>query len=81
MISRGKIVTPDGTRAPRLDYFPHPDAGIGSLVIRIGKSIYPAGSNVTIEAEDEGFIEFQINDDILTDNSGHFLVKVSVKQY
>lgn len=68
------IVTPNGTRAPCLNYFPHPDAGIGSLVIRIGKAVYPAGSNVTIESEDEGYIELQINDDILTDNSGHFLV-------
>lgn len=73
------IVTPDGTRPPHLSYFPHPDAGIGSLVMRIGKGIYAAGSSVTIESQDEGPIEFMINDDILTDNSGHFLVKVNVR--
>ncbi|MEQ1645081.1 MAG: LecA/PA-IL family lectin, partial [Pyrinomonadaceae bacterium] len=75
------IVTPDGTRPPHASHFPHPDAGIGSLVMRIGKATYPAGSNTTIESEDEGPIEFMINDDILTDNSGHFLVKLAVRPY
>lgn len=72
------IVTPDGTAAPRLQKFPHPDAGIGSLVMRIGKGVYPAGTAVTIEAEDDGVVEFMINDDVLADNSGYFLVRVSV---
>lgn len=75
------IVSPDGTRAPRVSHFPHPDAGIGSLVLRIGKAVYPAGSNVTIESEDEGYIELMINDDILTDNTGHFLVKLNIRQF
>ena len=48
--------------------------------MRIDKAIYAAGPNTTIEAEDEGLIEFMINDDILTDNSGHFLVKLNVRQ-
>ena len=72
------IVTPDGTRPPHLSSFPHPDAGIGSLIMRIGKGSYAAGSSAVIEAEDEGPIEFMINDDILTDNSGYFLVKLIV---
>ena len=70
----------DGTRPPHLNYFPHPDAGIGSLILRIGKAIYAAGSFATIEAEDEGLIEFAGHDDILSDNSGHFLVKISIRQ-
>jgi len=73
-------VTPDGTRPPYRDgwnyyHFPFPEAGIGSLVMRIGKGIYPVGSSRVIEAEDDGFIEFMINDDKLDDNSGFFTVK------
>jgi len=74
-------VTPDGTRPPYRDgwnyyHFPFPEAGIGSLVMRIGKGVYPVGSSRLIEAEDDGFIEFMINDDKLDDNSGSFSVKV-----
>jgi hypothetical protein len=77
-------VGPDGTRPPYRDgwnyyHFPFPEAGIGSLVMRIGKGIYPAGASVVVEAEDSGFIEFMINDDRLDDNSGQFHVKVNVK--
>lgn len=75
------IVTPDGTRPPHLSYFPHPDAGIGSLVMRVGRGIYAAGTATIIEAEDDGLIEFMINDDILADNSGHFLVKLNIRQF
>jgi hypothetical protein len=76
-------VTPDGTRPPYRDgwnhyHFPFPEAGIGSLVMRIGKGIYPVGSGRVIEAEDDGFIEFMINDDELDDNSGSFAVKVKL---
>jgi len=74
-------VTPDGTRPPYRDgwnyyHFPFPEAGLGSLVMRIGRGIYPVGSNRLVEAEDDGFIEFMINDDKLDDNSGFFSVKV-----
>jgi len=34
---------------------------------------------VVIEAEDDGFVEFMINDDVLGDNSGSFFVKVSIR--
>lgn len=76
-------VGPDGTRPPYRDgwnynHFPFPEAGIGSLVMRIGKGIYSVGASVTIEAEDSGFIEFMVNDDRLDDNSGQFQVKVTV---
>lgn len=74
-------VTPDGTRPPYRDgwnyyHFPFPEAGIGSLVMRIGKGIYPVGSHRILETEDEGFVEFMINDDKLDDNSGYFSVRV-----
>lgn len=77
-------VTPDGTRPPYRDgwnyrHFPFPEAGIGSLVVRIGKGVYPAGSAVTVDVEDAGFIEFMVNDDVLNDNSGLFHVKVTIK--
>lgn len=76
-------VTPDGTRPPYRDgwnyyHFPFPEAGIGSLVMRIGKGIYPIGSNRTLEAEDNGFIEFMVNDDKVDDNSGFFSVHVTL---
>ena len=77
-------VGPDGARPPYRDgwnyhHFPFPEAGIGSLVMRIGKGIYPAGASAVIEAEDDGFVEFMVNDDRLDDNSGQFQVKVNVK--
>jgi hypothetical protein len=76
-------VTPDGTRPPYRDgwnyyHFPFPEAGIGSLVMRIGKGIYPIGSNRTLKTEDEGVIEFMVNDDKLDDNSGFFSVRVTL---
>jgi hypothetical protein len=76
-------VTPDGTRPPYRDgwnyyHFPFPEAGIGSLVMRIGRGIYPVGSSGLVEAEDDGFIEFMVNDDKLDDNSGSFSVKVKL---
>lgn len=78
------MVGPDGARPPYRDgwnyyHFPFPEAGIGSLVMRIGKGIYPVGSSAVVEAEDAGFIEFMVNDDRLDDNSGQFHVKVNVK--
>ena len=77
-------VTPDGTRPPYRDgwnyyHFPYPEAGLGSLVLRIGTGVYPAGSAVVIQAEDNGFIEFMVNDDVLSDNSGLFHVRASVR--
>ena len=77
-------VTPDGARPPYRDgwnynHFPYPAAGIGSLVMRIGKGIYPVGSSPVIEADDEGFVEFMVNDDVLDDNAGLFYVKVNVR--
>ena len=78
-------VTPDGTRPPYRDgwnyyHFPFPEAGLGSLVMRIGKGIYPIGSYRVVEAEDDGFVEFMVNDDKLDDNSGYFSVKVKLNE-
>ena len=78
-------VTPAGTRPPYRDgwnynHFPFPEAGIGSLVMRIGKGVYPVGSSAIIEAEDSGYIEFMVNDDVLHDNAGAFEVKVRVRE-
>lgn len=56
-------------------------AGIGSLVMRIGNGIYAAGSSVVIEAEDDGFIEFMVDDDRVNDNSGQFNVRVNVRLF
>jgi hypothetical protein len=76
-------VGPDGTRPPYRDgwnynHFPFPEAGIGSLLMRIGNGIYPVGASAMIDVEDSGFVEFMINDDRLDDNSGQFEVKVSL---
>lgn len=49
--------------------------------MRVGRGIYAAGTAAIIEAEEDGLIEFMINDDILADNSGHFLVKISIRQF
>ena len=78
-------VTPDGTRPPYRDgwnynHFPFPEAGIGSLVMRIGKGVYPVGSSAVIVSEDSGYIEFMVNDDVLHDNTGFFTVKLSVRE-
>jgi len=75
----------DGTRPPYRDgwnyyHFPFPEAGLGSLVMRIGKGIYPVGSHRVVEAEDDGFVEFMVNDDKLDDNSGYFSVKVKLNE-
>lgn len=37
------------------------------------------GASVLIESEDDGFVEFMVNYDILTDNSGAFLVKLDIR--
>jgi hypothetical protein len=73
------FVTADGTVRPHAKQFPYPDAGIGSLIMRIGKTVYPAGSSVVIEVEDDGFVEFMISYDVLGDNSGAFLVRINAQ--
>jgi hypothetical protein len=73
------IVDANGREGVTSNSLPLPGAPIGSLVMRIGKGVYPAGESVVVEAEDDGFIEFMINDDIVRDNSGAFRVRVKVR--
>lgn len=70
------IVGPNGSSPPDNEDFPIPQAGIGSLVMRIGNVKYTVGANKSIEAKESGTIELMVNDDILTDNSGSFTVNI-----
>jgi hypothetical protein len=58
--------------------FPLLSASPGSLVMRIGNSIYFAGERVTVQTSEYGTVEFMVNDeaDWLFDNSGRFTVRV-----
>jgi hypothetical protein len=76
------VVGPNGTRPPYTRdaaRFPIPEAGIGSLVMRIGRLKYAVGSGDRIEAKESGTIELMINDDVVGDNSGSFTVNITVK--
>lgn len=73
------VVGPNGTRPPYKEdaaNFPIPEAGIGSLVMRIGKVKYAVGSNENIEVRESGTIELMVNDDVVGDNSGSFAVTI-----
>jgi hypothetical protein len=61
--------------------FPMPDAGCGSLVMRIGLTKYAVGASDTVVATESGNIEFIVNDRIsyLYNNSGSFTVQVETK--
>jgi hypothetical protein len=60
--------------------FPMPNARCGALIMRIGDTKYVIGSTATIQAENDGKIEFMINDRIqsLGDNSGVFTVEIKL---
>lgn len=76
------VVDPNGTRPPYgqdAARFPVPEAGIGSLVMRIGRMKYAVGSSERIEVKEPGTIELMVNDDAVGDNSGSFNVRVEVK--
>jgi hypothetical protein len=75
------VVDPNGTRPPYKEDstyydFPIPEAGIGSLVMRIGSVKYSVGLNATVYVKEAGNIEFMVNDDNITDNSGSFTVNI-----
>lgn len=78
-------VGPDGTfKANTVETpndFPMPSAGCGSLLMRIGTSIYAVGSSDTVTAGESGMIRFMVNDryEYLGNNSGSFQVQVEVK--
>ncbi len=74
------VVGPDGTRPPFGDgmtRFPIPEAGIGSLIMKIGNSKYAIGSNDSIQVKESGAIELMVNDDVVGDNSGSFTVRIT----
>lgn len=58
--------------------FPLQDAGAGSLIMRIGNSVYFVGESTAIQSSQNGMVEFMINDDVdwLFDNSGSFTVSI-----
>ena len=76
-------VGPQGTRPPYdqdKHRFPLPDAGCGSLIMRLGGSTYFVGESASIVVNEPGNILLMVNDDILSDNSGSFTVDVDVAQ-
>ena len=76
-------VGPQGTRPPYDDdkhRFPLPNAGCGSLIMRLGSSTYFVGESASIVVNEPGNILLMVNDDILSDNSGSFTVDVDVAQ-
>lgn len=73
------VVDPNGTRPPyRQDstLFPIPEAGIGSLIMRIGHVKYAVGASDLVEVKESGTVEFMVNDDVVGDNSGRFTVTI-----
>lgn len=76
-------VGPSGTRPPYdadKHRFPLPDAGCGSLIMRLGSSTYSVGENASITVNESGDILLMVNDDLLSDNSGGFTIEVNVSQ-
>lgn len=74
-------VGPNGTRPPfdtDKARFPMPDAGCGSLIMRIGNSLYAVGEGGFIEVDESGSIKLMVNDDNLSDNSGSFSIDVEL---
>ena len=74
-------VGPNGTRPPfpqDSPRFPVPDAGCGSLVMRIGSSVLAVGEAGTIEVDNGGTVQLMVNDDVLSDNSGTFDVRIKL---
>jgi len=60
--------------------FPMPEAGCGSLVMRIGQSKYAVGRRATIQSRDSGAIELMVNDRLqyLGNNHGAFTVNIRI---
>jgi hypothetical protein len=75
-------VGPDGTfpasTVESPSDFPLPQAGCGSLVMRIGSSKYAVGSGASVVAQDDGSIQLIVNDRLqsLSNNSGSFTVDI-----
>lgn len=74
-------VGPNGTRPPFEEdkyRFPMPDAACGSLIMRVGATIYSVGEKRAVRVVESGTVQLMVNDDLLSDNSGGFSVKVEV---
>jgi hypothetical protein len=55
-----------------------PDAGCGSLIMRVGGSVYFVGDRASMRVNESGTIQLMVNDDVLTDNSGAFYVSIEI---
>lgn len=76
-------VGPNGTRPPFAEdknRFPMPEAGCGSLIMRVADSKYFVGEGGAIKVNESGIIQLMINDDVLSDNSGGFSVDIEIPQ-
>lgn len=76
-------VGPKGTRPPfeeDKNRFPVPQAGCGSLVMRVGKLMYSVGEGGRVAIGESGTIQLMVNDDNLADNSGGFSISIEVPQ-
>lgn len=76
-------VGPNGTRPPfesDKSRFPAPDAGCGSLIMRIRTPVYSVGEGGLIQVNESGTIQLMVNDDVLSDNSGSFTVSIEISQ-
>ena len=76
-------VGPNGTRPPYENdkhRFPMPSAGCGSLIMRVGYSIYLVGEGRSVKVDESGTIQLMVNDDFLQDNSGNFFIDIEIPQ-
>lgn len=74
-------VGPGGTRPPFSEdssRFPMPQAGCGSLIMRIGNLMYAVGEGGFIQVDESGTIQLMVNDDALSDNTGSFSVNIEM---
>lgn len=68
------------SRYPAPSYYPWPYGIGGCLIGRIGENGPPfyVGRKATIHADALGLLYLRINDDIVTDNDGYVMVKITV---
>lgn len=74
-------VGPSGTRLPFPEdsaRFPMPQAGCGSLIMRIGNSMFAVGDGGFIQVDEAGTIQLMVNDDDLSDNTGNFSINIEI---
>lgn len=72
-------VGPNGTRPPfpqDARRFPMPGAGCGSLIVKIGGAVFSIGEGKSFTTSESGTVMLMVNDDLLFDNRGNFLVNI-----